>query len=77
MNPFKITPSKISDSVQKNISIQLEFAINQIASDLDINTFDEIDLALTIVNDIDALKKTIVHEIMKQCHQEYNRRKGF
>jgi len=77
MNPFKLTPSKIYQSVDSNISINVEFAIINISNELELGTIRDYDLGDNINTCVTKLKNAITKEIIKQCHKEYNIRKRF
>ena len=40
MNPFKLTPSKISQSVESNLSTNIEFAIINIGTELGVDVYE-------------------------------------
>ena len=77
MNPFKLTPSKIYQSVDSNISINVEFAMINISNELELGTIRDYDLGDNINAYVIKLKNAIAKEIIKQCHIEYNKKKGF
>jgi|TARA_R110001592_G_scaffold133949_1_gene349480 hypothetical protein len=76
MNPFKLTPSKISQSVESNLSTNIEFAIINIGTELGVDVY-ETKFINKVGKDIQTLKNNLIKEIIKQCHHEYNIRKRF